>query len=85
MSSPTIVGTAPFKSIVRTVEAEVNGRPAEFYSIAGAAAKIGCDPALVSRMATHGNVRILLSADGLTRMILGEDVEAIAAARRKKK
>ena len=43
---------------------------------------IGCSVSLATKMATEGDVRVLVSADGRTRMLHGEDVEAIARERR---
>jgi len=84
-NTSTVVGTIPpGQDKQNTVEIFEEGRRLRFYSATGAAEKIGCSVALVSRMATQGRLRVLVSADGKTRMILAHDVESIARDRAKK-
>jgi len=81
----TVVGTIPpQQDRQQIVEIREDGRLLKFYSITGAAERIGCSVATASRMATAGDVRVIVSADGLTRMILAHDVEAIARDRARK-
>jgi hypothetical protein len=83
---PTVVGTIPPKQErQQVVELREDGRLMRFYSVTGAAERIGCSIATASRMVTYGDVRIIASRDGLVKMLLAEDVEQIARDRARSK
>jgi hypothetical protein len=84
--APTITGTIPTAAMgQRVVQIVENGKPLKFYSATEAAARIGINISSVVRMMNRGDVRVIISVDGVQRMLLEEDVLAIAAARALKK
>ena len=84
--TPTVVSVIPQGELgQRVVKIVEDGKHLRFYSPGEAADRIGCSPAMITRMMNMGSVRVIVSVDGRQRMLLEEDVELIAAERGKKK